>query len=574
MTGVQTCALRSLLRIKAELNEYVADINLAHQSILAGNLDRATEFLAKHHAGGVQRFEWRYLRHAAQGDDHKLLSQEASSALSLSSSPEWLVVGLQDAVRIYDATTGSLVKSLAKSGASVALSTNGLLAAASQSTVRIWRASDWTELYSLPDLSAPVAFSRDGRLLAANSREGVCVYNSSDGKLVAKIANSMPPFAFNPQAAVMAVDSSKGIQLWDVEAGKSLRLLEHSDSIFTNANSRLWHQNALAFSPDGHSVVAARNTLLEGSIFVLDMWDSTTGKKVASLPAHRKAVEHSGVISSIAFDPNGQLLASGSLDHSIRLWDAGSGQCVDKLYGNSSEIWTLAFMANGQGLISGSKDGTVRLWPTNVVAKEKFYPGNWTPLKVSKNGPVLAAAPLCIKGKDALFSRNGALLVTFHDRSFKLWDPQTRSLKAEFPAEADFSFGTALAISDDGSILAAGSNAMRETENAIHLWDTRSGKPIGVCKGHTQGVRWLAFTPDAETLASVGDDSTLFCWNVRTQQELLSMQRLADPFRDILFSSDGNWLVAKTMTGLLLMDGSQESHDAKTTAQENLPTGQ
>ena len=670
----------ALLRLKAELNEYVADINLAHQSILAGNLDRATEFLTKHRAEGIPRFEWRYLWHAAQGDDHQLLTREASSVLALANSPEWLVVGLQDTVRIYDAKTGSLVKTLAKSGTSVALSTNGLLATASKNAVRIWRTTDWTEIYSIRDHSSPVAFSLDGRLLAVNSWEGVCIYSSSDGKLVARIANTVPPFAFNPQGKVMAVDSSKGIQLWDVAAANMLRTLERSDGIFTNANSGLWSQNALVFSPDGHSVVAARNTLREGSIFVLDMWDSATGKKVASLPAHRKAIEHSGVISSVAFGPNGQLLASGSLDHSIRLWDVGSGQCVDTLYGNSSEIWTLAFMANGQGLISGAKDGTVRLWPTNAISKEKFYPGIWTPLKVSNDGQVLAAVddhfkfvllnlktaepedqlqlsgirsgplrfwsraisedlrmlvepspkgglrvwdlqskkstdlgsqemhkpwwaaiapdgssflagggrdsilwwnlrdlsavPLRMEGKDALFSRNGAVLVTLHDQSFKLWDSRTRSLKAAFPVEADFGFGTAFALSDDGSILAAGSNAMRETENAIHLWDTHSGKQLGVCKGHTQGVRWLAFAPKAETLASVGDDSTFRCWNVRTQQELLSLQRLADPLRDILFSPDGSWLVAKTMTGLRLFNGSRDLEAMKTTALERSSVGQ
>ncbi len=58
---------------KAELNEYVADINLAHQSILAGNLAQATGLLAKHRNTGSQRFEWRYLWHAAQGDDHRLV---------------------------------------------------------------------------------------------------------------------------------------------------------------------------------------------------------------------------------------------------------------------------------------------------------------------------------------------------------------------------------------------------------------------------------------------------------------------------------------------------------------------
>jgi WD40 repeat protein len=178
----------------------------------------------------------------------------------------------------------------------------------------------------------------------------------------------------------------------------------------------------------------------------------------------------------------------------------------------------------------------------------------------------LAEAPVRIEGKGALFSRNGAVVVTLHDGSIKIWNATSRVLKAEFPVAADFGFGTPLALSDDGGILAAGSNPITETENAIRLWDTHNGKLIGVCKGHTQGVRWLAFSPDGETLASVSDDSNLRFWNVRTQQELLSIQRLADPIRDILFSPDGHWLAAKTLGGLRLLDGSGERNAVKKTA--------
>lgn len=72
---------------------------------------------------------------------------------------EWLVAGLQDAVRIYDSKTGSLVNTLSKSGFSVALWTAGLLAIASKSAVRVWRTSDWSEAFSVQDHMAPVAFS-------------------------------------------------------------------------------------------------------------------------------------------------------------------------------------------------------------------------------------------------------------------------------------------------------------------------------------------------------------------------------------------------------------------------------
>jgi WD40 repeat protein len=167
-------------------------------------------------------------------------------------------------------------------------------------------------------------------------------------------------------------------------------------------------------------------------------------------------------------------------------------------------------------------------------------------------------------GKGALFSRDGTAVVTLHDQAIRIWDPISRSVKAEFPVVADFGFGTALALSDDGGILAAGSNPITETENAIRLWDTSSGELIGICKGHTQGVRWLAFSPNGQTLASVGDDSTLRFWNVRTRQELLLIQRLSDPIREILFSPDGHWLAARTQAGMQLLDASENRQEGTT----------
>ena len=119
----------------AELNEYVADVNLAHQSVLGGNLARAKDLLARHQSEGKKRFEWRYLWHAAQGDEHEVIAMEASSILSLANSPELLAVGLRNAVNIYSPKTGSLLKTLTKPGNSVAFS-GGLLATAGKNSVR------------------------------------------------------------------------------------------------------------------------------------------------------------------------------------------------------------------------------------------------------------------------------------------------------------------------------------------------------------------------------------------------------------------------------------------------------
>jgi WD40 repeat protein len=640
----------------AELNEYVADVNLAYQSILAGNLARAKELLSRHQVKGIRRFEWRYLWRAAQGDEQQVISSETSSVSSLACSTEFLVVGLRNAVNIYGSKTGTLIKSLAKPGTAVALSAGGLLGTAGKNSVRLWRTSDWVETLSLTNHSAPITFSVDGHQLAANSPGGIRVVDTSTGKLNAIIPHSMPPFAFSPAGNVIVVDTREGMLLWDLKAGKGLRVLDDSKGLFNHSGFWMRDRKAVAFSPDGRSIVAARNTLKNDSVYALDVWEAATGRKSTSLPSQPNTVEHTGTIAELAFAESGDLIASASWDHSVRLWSVDARQRLKTLYGNPSEVWALAFAPAGEAVITGGKDGVVRRWPIHATKKDQILEGNWMPLRFSKDEEILAAlddgsnltmlnletgepeselplnrnlpgslsgalsddlrilvepvsagfrvwdlqttqavqvanldkiksapvispdgasflspgmqgsllwwnlrdlseAPLRIPGQAALFSGDGKVLITLAGKSFKGWDATRRTLEAEFSIEVAYSYFAALAISQDGRVLAAGSEAVNDPENAIRLWDTETGKILGTCRGHTQGVRWLAFAPEGETLASVSDDSTLRFWDVRTQQELLSIQQLTNPMREICFAPNGKWLAVRTMKGLQLLDG-------------------
>jgi WD40 repeat protein len=128
-------------------------------------------------------------------------------------------------------------------------------------------------------------------------------------------------------------------------------------------------------------------------------------------------------------------------------------------------------------------------------------------------------------------------------------------------------FGTSL--SRNGHILAAATGP-NETDNAVRLWDLRTGKLLGLCTGHKQSVWSIAFSPDGRTLATASDDSTLKLWNVATLQEVISIRRLGGALRGLLFSPDGQWLVGTSGGGPFAHGGGLWFYHAPLLAKEDL----
>ena len=233
--------------------------------------------------------------------------------------------------------------------------------------------------------------------------------------------------------------------------------------------------NGVAFSPDGKLLAAG-----SGDNMVM-LWDAASGKEVRTLAA-------TSSVGSVAFSPDGKLLAAGSGDNTLILWDVASGQEVRTLTATST-VGSVAFSLDGKLLASGSWDkSTVTLWDVASGQEVRTLTGH-------------------TGGVDSVvaFSPDGQLLASGS------WDNSTMTLREVATGQEINTFNGhnggvySVAFSPDGKLLASGSN-----DKTVKLWDVASGQEVGTLKGYTGRVSSVAFSPDGKLLAAgSGDEVTL-----------------------------------------------------------------
>ena len=155
--------------------------------------------------------------------------------------------------------------------------------------------------------------------------------------------------AFSPDGQRLASSSLDGtLRLWDVASGQFIGApLVNQGLAFT----------AVAFSSDGKTVAADAAT----SEHDILLWD------VSTTPAVNlgRLTGHTGPIISLAFSPDGRMLASASADQKVRLWNVASRSAIDApLFGHDFQVLTVAFSPDGTSLASGGADHNIALWRT------------------------------------------------------------------------------------------------------------------------------------------------------------------------------------------------------------------
>jgi len=209
-----------------------------------------------------------------------------------------------------------------------------------------------------------------------------------------------------------------------------------------------------------------------------------------------RIMQQDGPIWAVAFDPTGELIASGSNDNTARLWNTRTGRAIGAAMQHDGPVLAVAFDRKGELLASGSQDKTVRLWDTRT--------GEPVGKPIVHDGPVIAVA----------FSpMSGVLVTASEDKTARLWDVRTGRLVAT-PIRHD-DVVTAVAFDPTGERVVTGSE-----DNTARLWDVRTGQPLGSPMQHKNAVLAIAFSPSGELIATGSRDRTARLWNARTGEPI------------------------------------------------------
>jgi dipeptidyl aminopeptidase/acylaminoacyl peptidase len=197
------------------------------------------------------------------------------------------------------------------------------------------------------------------------------------------------------------------------------------------------------------------------------------------------------------------MLASGSWDNTIRLWETSTGNILFNINGHEKEVNSIAFSPDGKTLASGSDDNTIRLWDTATGIESLRIGGlndECRSIAYSPDGKTLASG-----GVDTVIS---------------LWEIATgrKLLNCKVNRHSVWS----VAFSPDGKTLVSGGE-----DNTIRLWDVATGKEILRVEGGGGPVDAVAFSPDGKMLASSLGNTTILIWDIASTALALSSKPVA-----------------------------------------------
>jgi hypothetical protein len=286
-----------------------------------------------------------------------------------------------------------------------------------------------------------------------------------------KHSNLVWAVAFSPDGKTIAGGGEDRVILtWEIATGKQLHRMSAVGSV------------CLAWSPDGKWLASAPG----GGALKNDpqLWDPATGKEV------RRCVGHTNTCYFVAFSPDSKLLASASVDRTIRLWDVATAKEVRSMQGHTNNVLRVAYSPDGKTIASVSDDQTVRLWDA-ATGKEKF-------VMTGHGGQVLAVN----------FSPDSRLVASGgSDGTVRLWAVSSGREIRRFTNPTPLQIAT-VCFSRDGRNVAAGM-----ANGTVALIEVATGRERWPFRANPSHIYNVTFSPDGKTLATGGGDGMVRLWD-------------------------------------------------------------
>ena len=310
---------------------------------------------------------------------------------------------------------------------------------------------------------------------------------------------------FSPDGKLLAAGGYQEVRLIDSASGKPLATLSgHADYV-----------RSLAFSPDGSMLAAAGGPPQRGG--EIKIWDISPVVAPGFSPANTalkggatllKTLQgHKDCIYSVAWSPDGKLLASGSYDKMVKLWDAATGQEVKNLQDHIDAVFAVAFSPDGKHLASGSQDRSVKIW--DIASGQRLYTlgdaaDGLTSIAYSPSGKQIAAAG--------------------YDKTIYVWQVGDSDGQLLRSLIADEDSILALAWTPDGKMLITSSS-----DGSIRFRDAATLDPVAVIEHQPDWVEALSISPDGMRLAVGRFNGTLSLFDVKSFKEVLGPWMAFEP---------------------------------------------
>jgi hypothetical protein len=285
---------------------------------------------------------------------------------------------------------------------------------------------------------------------------------------------------------------------------------------------------AVAFSPDGNTIAMGHD---DGTV---KLWDVKTGELRRTMHAHGSP------IWAIAYSPDGKTLATGSTDSTVRLWKMPSGDDCCKLQ-HSGAVRSLAFSHDGKKLAAGSRDTTVIIWD---FPPDKTNPDPHHVQTGKHDGEVISIA---FTADDSTLAGGSGGQTTI-----KIWDVATGKEKLTMPGNPGGVY--TVAYEPNSNVLASGG-----WDKTVRFWDA-TGQQTSALSGHTQDVWALAFSPDGKILATGSEDRTVKLWDVATGKVIVTFTEHKASIYTVAFSRDGKMLATGSRDGTVKLWDVPSSH--------------